>query len=54
MANMLLCFVCFIYGALVFGMAASDLSKKKYYWFGFDLMLGICMTVFLIGNYLTL
>lgn len=54
MGNMLLCIVFFICGALDFGMAASDLSKKKYYWFGFDLMLGICMTVFMIDQFLAL
>lgn len=54
MANFLLCVLFYIIGAIDFGMAASDLSKKRYYWFGFDLMAGILATVFMIDRWLAL
>ena len=54
MANFLLCIWFFIFGAIDFGMAVSDLSKKNYYLFGFELMTGIAMTVCFIINFLKL
>ena len=44
----------FVFAAIDFGSAAKDLSNKKFYWFGFDLVTGIFMLVFSIIQYLSL
>lgn len=54
MANFLLFFIIFVFGAIEFGLAAKDLSKKNYFWFGYELMTGILMTDWLINNWLVM
>lgn len=44
----------FVLAALDFTIAAKDLSNKKFYWFGFDLVAGIFMLVFSINHCLSL
>ena len=40
----------FVFAAFDFANAAKDLSNKKFYLFGFDLVTGIFMLVFLINH----
>ena len=44
----------FVFSAIDFGSAAKDLSNKKFYWFGFDLVTGIFMLVSAIIRFLSL
>lgn len=50
----LLSVVFFVFTVFDFANAAKDLSNKKFYLFGFDLVLGIFMLVFLISHYFSL
>ena len=44
----------FVFAAIDFAMAAKDLSNKKFYWFGFDLVTGIFMLASAIIRFLSL
>ena len=44
----------FVFAAFDFANAAKDLSNKKFYLFGFDLVTGIFMLVFSIIHFLSL
>ena len=44
----------FVFAAFDFANAAKDLSNKKFYSFGFNLVSGIFMLVFLIIHFLSL
>ena len=52
--NFLLLVFFFVFAAIDFAMAAKNLSNKKFYWFGFDLVTAIFMLVFSIIQYLSL
>lgn len=44
----------FVFAAFNFANTAKDLSNKKFYLFGFDLVTGIFMLVFSIIHFLSL
>ena len=50
----LFCVLFFVLSAFDFANAAKDLSNKKFYSFGFDLVTGIFMLVFSIIHFLSL
>ena len=52
--NFLLLVFFFVFAAIDFAMAAKDLSNKKFYWCGFELVTGIFMLVSSIIQYLSL
>ena len=52
--NFLLLVFFFVFAAINFANAAKDLSNKKFYWFGFDLVTAIFMLVFSIIRFLSL
>ena len=39
--NFLFFVVFFVFAAIDFGTAAKDFSNKRFYWFGFDLVIAI-------------
>lgn len=52
--NFVLSLFFFVFAAIDFANAAKDLSNKKFYWFGFDLVTAIFMLVFSIIRFLSL
>ena len=50
----LFCVLFFVFAAFDFANAAKDLSNKKFYLFGFDLVIAIFMLVFSIIHFLSL
>lgn len=44
----------FVFAALIFAIAADDLSNKNFYLFGFDLAVAIFMLFFSIIRFLSL
>ena len=52
--NFLLLVFFFVAAAIDVAMAAKDLSNKKFYWFGFELVTAIFMLVFSIIRFLSL
>lgn len=52
--NFLLLVFFFVFAAIDFANAAKDLSNKKFYWFGFELVTAIFMLVFSIIRFLSL
>lgn len=50
----LLFVIYFVFAAIHFADAARDLSNKKFYLFGFDLVIAIFMLVFSIIHFLSL
>lgn len=51
--ELLLSVVFFVFAVFDFTIAAKDLSNKKFYLFGFDLVTGIFMLVFSIIHFLS-
>lgn len=52
--NFVLLVFFFVFAAIDFANAAKNLSNKKFYWFGFDLVTAIFMLVFSIIRFLSL
>ena len=52
--NFVLSMFFFVFAAVYFTIAAKELSNKKFYFFGFDLVAAIFMLVLSINRFLSL